>query len=128
MVKKFQINYFKKILGGSAQSEIQPEIAVMDNSESSDRLNTNAGVRLTREQRNIIEAERRRRIEESRPSIIYFTPLDFYNNTFVISYKFTNGILMNKIPKVLSAEEINLNYITNFDKQYNLDLNIFGNK
>lgn len=128
MVKKFQINYFKKILGGSAQSEIQPEIAVMDNSESSDRLNTNATrVRLTREQIERIEAERIRENEESGPSINDFTPLDFYNNTFVISYKFTNGILMNKISKVLSAEEINLNYITNFDKQYNLNLNEFGN-
>lgn len=127
MVKKFQINYLKKVLGGSAQSEIQPNIAVMDNSESSDRLNTNAGVRPTREQMRRTEAERRRQIQESGTSIIYDTPLDFYNNTFVISYKFTNGILMNKIPKVLSAEENNINYITNFDKQYNLDFNVLGN-
>lgn len=128
MVKKFQINYLKKVLGGSAQSEIQPNIAVIDNSESGDRLNTNATrVRLTREQIERIEAERIRENEESGPSINDFTPLDFYNNTFVISYKFTNGILMNKISKVLSAEEINLNYITNFDKQYNLNLNEFGN-
>lgn len=131
MVKKFQINYFKKVLGGSAQSENQPEnqpdIAVINNSQSSDRLNTNAGLRRTREQIEQMKKERRREIEESRVSIIDFIPLDFYNNTFVISYKFTNGILMNKISEDLSADEINLNYITNFDKQYNLDLNVFGN-
>jgi hypothetical protein len=127
MVKKFQISYFKKTLGGSAQSENQPDIAVINNSQSSDRLNTNAGLRLTREQIEQMKIERRREIEESGPSIIEFIPLDFYNNTFVISYKFTNGILMNKIPKVLSAEEININYITNFDKQYNLDFNVLGN-
>jgi len=131
MVKKFQINYIKKVLGGSAQSENQPEnqpdIAVINNSQSSDRLNTNAGLRRTREQIEQMKKERRREIEESRVSIIDFIPLDFYNNTFVISYKFTNGILMNKISEDLSADEINLNHITNFDKQYNLDLNVFGN-
>lgn len=131
MVKKFQINYFKNVLGGSAQSENQPEnqpdIAVINNSQSSDRLNTNAGLRRTREQIEQMKKERRREIEESGPSIIDLIPLDFYNNTFVISYKFTNGILMNKISEEISADEINLNYITNFDKQYNLDLNIFRN-
>lgn len=131
MVKKFQINYFKNVLGGSAQSENQPEnqpdIAVINNSQSSDRLNTNAGLRRTQEQIEQMEKERRREIEESGPSIIDLIPLDFYNNTFVISYKFTNGILMNKISEEISADEINLNYITNFDKQYNLDLNIFRN-
>ena len=131
MVKKFQINYFKNVLGGSAQSENQPEnqpdIAVINNSQSSDRLNTNAGLRRTREQIEQMKKERRREIEESGPSIIDLIPLDFYNNTFVISYKFTNGILMNKISEEISADEINLNYITNFDKQYNLDLNVFRN-
>lgn len=128
MVKKFQINYFQKVLGGSAQSENQPDIAVINNSQSSDRLNTNAGLRRTQEQIEQMEKERRREIEESGPSIIDFIPLDFYNNTFVISYKFTNGILMNKNKfEALPSTEKGIDYITNFDKQYNLDLNIFGN-
>ena len=33
----------------------------------------------------------------------------------------------NKFEALPSTEKGNLNYITNFDKQYNLDLNIFGN-
>ena len=65
MVKKFQINYFQKVLGGSAQSENQSDIAVINNSQSSDRLNTNAGLRRTQEQIEQMEKERRREIEES---------------------------------------------------------------
>jgi hypothetical protein len=125
MVKKFQINYLKKVLGGSAQPEIIPDIAVMDNSESGDRLNINAGLRRTREQIQQIEEIEQIKEYESGPTIIELTQLDSYNNKFVNSYKFTNGILMNKFSALSSSAEDN--YIINFDKQYNLDFNVLGN-